>query len=157
MPLCLVLPDTLIVYKVFGSIYGQPEHRRQPRRADRLRRQRRRHGEAAVGDDRPADGRVPAAEPERGGLRGEEEREREGPVITVFEFQPAPGVKVSHIVNLQDDLVEEQELAARRMRPRPRPRGSRCRRAAHVRPRDRGPPRRQRAGAKGWKCLSWKQ
>ena len=28
-----------------------------------------------------------------------------GPVITVFEFQPAPGVKVSHIVNLQDELA----------------------------------------------------
>ncbi|MDH3404804.1 MAG: DNA translocase FtsK [Acidobacteriota bacterium] len=28
-----------------------------------------------------------------------------GPVITVYEFQPAPGVKVSQIVNLQDDLA----------------------------------------------------
>ncbi len=28
-----------------------------------------------------------------------------GPVITVFEFQPAPGVKVSQIVNLQDELA----------------------------------------------------
>ncbi len=28
-----------------------------------------------------------------------------GPVITVFEFQPAPGVKVSQIVNLSDDLA----------------------------------------------------
>ena len=28
-----------------------------------------------------------------------------GPVITVFEFQPAPGVKVSRIVGLQDDLA----------------------------------------------------
>ena len=28
-----------------------------------------------------------------------------GPVITVFELQPAPGVKVSQIVNLQDDLA----------------------------------------------------
>ena len=28
-----------------------------------------------------------------------------GPVITVFEFQPAPGVKVSRIVALQDDLA----------------------------------------------------
>ncbi len=28
-----------------------------------------------------------------------------GPVITVFEFQPAAGVKVSRIVNLQDDLA----------------------------------------------------
>ena len=28
-----------------------------------------------------------------------------GPVVTIFEFQPAPGVKVSQIVNLQDDLA----------------------------------------------------
>ena len=28
-----------------------------------------------------------------------------GPVITVYELQPAPGVKVSRIVNLQDDLA----------------------------------------------------
>jgi len=28
-----------------------------------------------------------------------------GPVITVFELQPAPGVKVSQVVNLQDDLA----------------------------------------------------
>jgi S-DNA-T family DNA segregation ATPase FtsK/SpoIIIE len=28
-----------------------------------------------------------------------------GPVVTVYEFQPAPGVKVSQIVNLQDDLA----------------------------------------------------
>jgi len=29
---------------------------------------------------------------------------RPGPVITVYEFEPAPGVKVSRIVNLADDL-----------------------------------------------------
>jgi DNA segregation ATPase FtsK/SpoIIIE, S-DNA-T family len=28
-----------------------------------------------------------------------------GPVITVYEFKPAPGVKMSQIVNLQDDLA----------------------------------------------------
>jgi len=28
-----------------------------------------------------------------------------GPVVTIFEFQPAPGVKVSQIVSLQDDLA----------------------------------------------------
>ena len=28
-----------------------------------------------------------------------------GPVITIFELQPAPGVKVSQVVNLQDDLA----------------------------------------------------
>jgi DNA segregation ATPase FtsK/SpoIIIE, S-DNA-T family len=39
------------------------------------------------------------------GVEGTIEAISPGPVITVFEFQPAPGVKVSHIVNLQDDLA----------------------------------------------------
>jgi S-DNA-T family DNA segregation ATPase FtsK/SpoIIIE len=29
---------------------------------------------------------------------------RPGPVITTFEFEPAPGVKVNRVVNLADDL-----------------------------------------------------
>ncbi len=37
-----------------------------------------------------------------------------GPVITMFEIQPAPGVKVSRIVNLQDNLA--LRLAASRIR-----------------------------------------
>ncbi|HEY0513647.1 MAG TPA: DNA translocase FtsK 4TM domain-containing protein, partial [Thermoanaerobaculia bacterium] len=39
------------------------------------------------------------------GVEGTVEAISPGPVITVFEFQPAPGVKVSQIVNLQDDLA----------------------------------------------------
>jgi S-DNA-T family DNA segregation ATPase FtsK/SpoIIIE len=39
------------------------------------------------------------------GVDGTVEGISPGPVITVFEFQPAPGVKVSQIVNLQDDLA----------------------------------------------------
>ncbi len=39
------------------------------------------------------------------GVEGSVEGINPGPVITVFEFQPAPGVKVSQIVNLQDDLA----------------------------------------------------
>jgi S-DNA-T family DNA segregation ATPase FtsK/SpoIIIE len=39
------------------------------------------------------------------GVDGSVEAISPGPVITVFEFQPAPGVKVSQIVNLQDDLA----------------------------------------------------
>ena len=39
------------------------------------------------------------------GIEGTIERINPGPVITVFEFQPAPGIKVSRIVNLQDDLA----------------------------------------------------
>lgn len=39
------------------------------------------------------------------GIQGTIERINPGPVITVYEFQPAPGIKVSRIVNLQDDLA----------------------------------------------------
>ena len=39
------------------------------------------------------------------GVEGSIEGINPGPVITVFEYQPAPGVKVSQIVNLQDDLA----------------------------------------------------
>ncbi len=39
------------------------------------------------------------------GVRGTVDGIAPGPVITIFEFQPAPGVKVSQIVNLQDDLA----------------------------------------------------
>jgi S-DNA-T family DNA segregation ATPase FtsK/SpoIIIE len=39
------------------------------------------------------------------GVEGTVEGISPGPVITVFELQPAPGVKVSQIVNLQDDLA----------------------------------------------------
>jgi len=39
------------------------------------------------------------------GVEGTLEGINPGPVITVFEFRPAPGVKMSQIVNLQDDLA----------------------------------------------------
>lgn len=39
------------------------------------------------------------------GVEGKVVEVRPGPVITVYEFEPAPGVKVSRIVNLSDDLA----------------------------------------------------
>jgi S-DNA-T family DNA segregation ATPase FtsK/SpoIIIE len=39
------------------------------------------------------------------GVEGKVSQVRPGPVITVYEFEPAPGVKVSKIVNLADDLA----------------------------------------------------
>ena len=39
------------------------------------------------------------------GVEGSIEGISPGPVITVYELQPAPGVKVSKVVNLQDDLA----------------------------------------------------
>lgn len=39
------------------------------------------------------------------GVQGELTRITPGPVVTMFEFRPAPGVKVSRIANLSDDLA----------------------------------------------------
>ncbi|GAB4263288.1 MAG: DNA translocase FtsK [Deferrisomatales bacterium] len=39
------------------------------------------------------------------GVQGTVETVRPGPVITMFEFKPAPGVKINRIVNLTDDLA----------------------------------------------------
>jgi S-DNA-T family DNA segregation ATPase FtsK/SpoIIIE len=39
------------------------------------------------------------------GVQGSVETVRPGPVITMFEFKPAPGVKINRIVNLADDLA----------------------------------------------------
>ncbi len=39
------------------------------------------------------------------GVEGTIEGISPGPVVTVFEFQPAPGIKVAQIINLQDDLA----------------------------------------------------
>jgi len=39
------------------------------------------------------------------GVEGRVVEVRPGPVITVYEFEPAPGVKVSRITNLADDLA----------------------------------------------------
>jgi S-DNA-T family DNA segregation ATPase FtsK/SpoIIIE len=39
------------------------------------------------------------------GISGEVVHVQQGPVITMFEYAPASGVKVSRIVNLQDDLA----------------------------------------------------
>ncbi len=53
------------------------------------------------------------------GVEGTIEGISPGPVITVFEFQPAPGVKVSQIVNLQDDLALSLKAEAIRIERMP--------------------------------------
>ena len=45
------------------------------------------------------------------GIAGEVVEILPGPVITTFEYRPAPGVKISKIVNLTDDLALAQQLA----------------------------------------------
>jgi S-DNA-T family DNA segregation ATPase FtsK/SpoIIIE len=39
------------------------------------------------------------------GVQGEVQKVQPGPVVTMFEFKPAPGVKISRISNLHDDLA----------------------------------------------------
>ena len=39
------------------------------------------------------------------GISGRVVRVNPGPIITVYEFEPAPGIKLSRIVNLSDDLA----------------------------------------------------
>ncbi len=39
------------------------------------------------------------------GIQGKVVRVNPGPIITVYEFEPAPGIKLSRIVNLTDDLA----------------------------------------------------
>lgn len=39
------------------------------------------------------------------GVQGEVSAVRPGPVVTLFEYKPAPGVKISKIANLTDDLA----------------------------------------------------
>ena len=39
------------------------------------------------------------------GIEGRVVEVRPGPVITLYEFEPAPGIKVSRIANLEDDLA----------------------------------------------------
>jgi len=39
------------------------------------------------------------------GIEGKVVRVNPGPIITVYEFEPAPGIKLSRIVNLTDDLA----------------------------------------------------
>lgn len=39
------------------------------------------------------------------GVEGKVKEVRPGPVITLYEFEPAPGVKINSIVNLADDLA----------------------------------------------------
>jgi S-DNA-T family DNA segregation ATPase FtsK/SpoIIIE len=51
------------------------------------------------------------------GVAGRVVAVRPGPVITTFEFEPAPGVKVSRVVGLADDLAMALRAASVRIGP----------------------------------------
>ncbi len=50
-------------------------------------------------------------------VRGEILKVRPGPVITMYEFEPAPGIKVSQIMNLSDDLALAMKVPSVRIQP----------------------------------------
>ena len=52
------------------------------------------------------------------GVEGEVKEVHPGPVITMYEFVPAPGVKVNKIVNLVDDLRSEERRVGKECRSR---------------------------------------
>ncbi|MFP4516908.1 MAG: DNA translocase FtsK [Desulfovibrionales bacterium] len=54
------------------------------------------------------------------GVQGEVQRVQPGPVVTMFEFKPAPGVKISRIAGLADDLsLAMKAIAVRIVAPLP--------------------------------------
>ena len=53
------------------------------------------------------------------GVTGKVTEVHPGPVVTMYEFEPAPGVKINQIVNLSDDLsLALRALSVRIVSPR---------------------------------------
>ncbi len=49
------------------------------------------------------------------GVKGEIVHVRPGPVVTLYEFEPAPGVKSSRVINLADDIARSMSTMAARV------------------------------------------
>jgi len=49
------------------------------------------------------------------GVRGEIGKVRPGPVVTLYEFEPAPGVKSSRVIGLADDIARSMSATAARV------------------------------------------
>ena len=49
------------------------------------------------------------------GVKGSVEKVRPGPVVTLYEFEPAPGVKTSRVINLADDIARSMAAVACRV------------------------------------------
>ncbi|MCW5724591.1 MAG: DNA translocase FtsK 4TM domain-containing protein [Maricaulaceae bacterium] len=49
------------------------------------------------------------------GVKGEITQLRPGPVVTLYEFEPAPGVKTSRVINLADDIARSMSATACRV------------------------------------------
>jgi len=49
------------------------------------------------------------------GIKGEMGEVRPGPVVTLFEFEPAPGMKSQRIINLSDDIARNMSAQSTRI------------------------------------------
>jgi S-DNA-T family DNA segregation ATPase FtsK/SpoIIIE len=49
------------------------------------------------------------------GINGEVLNVRQGPVVTMFEFRPAPGIKTSRIISLSDDIARSMKAISARI------------------------------------------
>ena len=49
------------------------------------------------------------------GIRGEIIHVRPGPVVTLYEFEPAPGVKSSRVIGLADDIARSMSALSARV------------------------------------------
>ena len=53
------------------------------------------------------------------GIKGKIKKVSNGPVVSLYEFEPAPGIKVSKIVNLSDDIARNTSSVSARVSPIP--------------------------------------
>ena len=49
------------------------------------------------------------------GIKGKIKKINNGPVVSLYEFEPAPGVKVSRIINLSDDIARNTSSVSSRV------------------------------------------
>ena len=49
------------------------------------------------------------------GVRGEISSVRPGPVVTLYEFEPAPGIKISRVIGLADDIARSMSAVSVRI------------------------------------------
>jgi len=49
------------------------------------------------------------------GVRGQIVQVRPGPVVTLYEFEPAPGIKASRIIGLADDIARSMSAISVRV------------------------------------------
>jgi S-DNA-T family DNA segregation ATPase FtsK/SpoIIIE len=51
------------------------------------------------------------------GVKGEIVSVRPGPVVTMYELEPAPGLKASRVIGLADDIARSMSALSRACRP----------------------------------------